>query len=272
LFTNVVVLVSACASSNLTQSGALSSYEKLQRSDGMLTQASFHVDKDRLMLAKTVSLIPASIADGARKSGLTPAQLALVANTINRSLCAGLSERLRIVEPSQPADLVVQAFVTEITTTDVTMAGVSSAANVGGSVAAVATGLPILIPRIPIGMGGLSVEAQATDAGRQQVAAMTWARGADALTTRPRASEEADAYVLANAFGDDFSRLIVTGADPIKGSIATPPSSQSVREFFGSKPKDAACEQFGRNPGVSGFVGGVIGLPPNWTDPGTQRP
>ncbi len=74
---------------------------------------------------------------------------------------------------------------------------------------------PIVVPRIPIGMGTLSVEAEARDAGGKQKAALLWARGADMLTS--------------------------------------------------GEPKYATCDSFGRS-GASGFIGGKMGLPPEWVD------
>jgi hypothetical protein len=126
------------------------------------------------------------------------------------------------------------------------------------------------VPRIPIGLGSLAVEAEAMAQGSQQ-AALIWARGADSMTTRPRASNEADAYALASEFGADFARLLVTGDDPIKLSLSVP-SARGVGEFLGASPKEAACARYGRNPGVGGLVGGMVGLPPNWTDSGAARP
>ncbi|MDU3132949.1 MAG: DUF3313 domain-containing protein, partial [Bradyrhizobium sp.] len=48
---------------------------------------------------------------------------------------------------------------------------------------------------------------------------------------------------------------------------------------LGGAPKYAACEQYGRFPGLKGFVGAGLGLPPDWTDkgadearPGTPQP
>jgi len=264
------LLLSGCADSSLTRSGLLSSYDGQKRSDGMLTHASFRVDKPRMLAAKTVAIMPASFADSAQVAGFSPEQRRLVSNSIDRSLCAGLSERFRIVPSPREADLVVQAHVTAVAPTNVTMAGISSAASIGGSVAGAATGLPISVPRIPIGLGSLAVEAEAMAQGSQQ-AALIWARGADSMTTRPRASNEADAYALASEFGADFARLLVTGDDPIKLSLSVP-SARGVGEFLGASPKEAACARYGRNPGVGGLVGGMVGLPPNWTDSGAARP
>ena len=271
LVLQAALLAASCAQSPLTRSGSLSSYDGLERSDGVLTQTRFRVSKDSVLAARTVTLLPVVIADEARRSGLSAEQYALVSNTINRALCAGLSERFRVVLPSEPADLTVQSFVTALSPTDVAAAGVSSIASIGGSVAGAVIGVPLRVPRLPIGLGGLSVEAQAVSSTKRQLAAMTWARGADVVTTRARASEEADAYALAAEFGGDFAYLLVTGDDPIKRPALALPSAASVGEFFGSDPKEALCGAFGRNPGISGVLGGIVGLPPKATDAGAAR-
>jgi hypothetical protein len=100
---------------------------------------------------------------------------------------------------------------------------------------------------------------------------MLWARGADAFTTKPKVSAASDAYDLATAFGNDFSRLLVTGADPIK-ALPLPPSLQRIGFSIGTAPKYAACEAFGRSPGVAGMIGEAVGLPPDWTDKGAASP
>jgi hypothetical protein len=39
---------------------------------------------------------------------------------------------------------------------------------------------------------------------------------------------------------------------------------------MGLAPKYAACENYGRAPGIAGLVGGKLGLPPEWTDDGPK--
>jgi cytochrome c551/c552 len=46
------------------------------------------------------------------------------------------------------------------------------------------------------------------------------------------------------------------------------PSLQKISATFGGKAKYAACEAFGRGPGVTGMVAQHIGMPPEWTDDG----
>ncbi len=63
------------------------------------------IDKDAVLAARTVRVVPTVFSDGARLDSITDDQRKLVANAIDRSLCIGLSERLEVVPASQPADL-----------------------------------------------------------------------------------------------------------------------------------------------------------------------
>ena len=45
---------------------------------------------------------------------------------------------------------------------------------------------------------------------------MIWVRGADSLSSEIRITPTGEAYNVASAFGDDFSKLVVAGSDPFK--------------------------------------------------------
>ncbi|MFX7949470.1 DUF3313 family protein, partial [Acinetobacter baumannii] len=75
---------------------------------------------------------------------------------------------------------------------------------------------------IPIGLGTLSVEAEARDFAGFQKAAMVWARGANAIGNSPRLANHGDAYDLAADFGADFAKLVSTGESPFGGLPALP--------------------------------------------------
>jgi hypothetical protein len=265
-------LIAACAASvPLEQAGLLSSYQRLAPDSGLLTQAQVSVNRDEILGAKTIRIIPTSLFAAVAEAKLSEAQLTLIANAVDRSLCTGLSDRFQIVPSAQAADLTVHAFIMRIIPTDETAAAASKVTSVATSVAMAVTVAPVPVPslRIPIGLGGLALEAEAVDRTGSQKAAMVWARGANSLTSRPRVSPAGDAYDLAASFGEDFSKLLVTGASPFK-TLPSLPSMQRVGSLLGSAPKESACEAFGRSPGVTGLVGSVIGLPPEWTDKGAQ--
>jgi hypothetical protein len=264
-------LVGGCATLPLERAGSLSSYQQLAPSDGFLTRAQVSASKDEILAAKTIRVIPTSFAAAAAEAKLTEAQLRLIANAVDRSLCTGLSDRFVIVASAQPADLTVRAFITRIIPTDEIAAAASKATSVAASVATAVGAVTAPVPslRFPIGLGGLALEAEAVDGSGSQKAAMLWARGADPVTSKPRVSPAGDAYELASSFGDDFSKLLVTGASPFK-RLPSPPSMNRIGSLFGGAPKESACQAFGRGPGVPGLLGGAIGLPPEWTDNGAQ--
>jgi hypothetical protein len=144
------------------------------------------------------------------------------------------------------------------------------AASKGGAIAkaVLLPGVPVPTPRIPIGLGSLSVEAEARGRDNRQVAAMIWGRGANFMSGSARISSSGDAYELADTFGEDFSTLLITGKSPF-GTMPRTPSLERVQAMAGGKPKYAACEAFGREPGVVGMVGGAVGVPPEWNDKGS---
>ncbi|MBU6378538.1 MAG: DUF3313 family protein [Gammaproteobacteria bacterium] len=265
----VAVVLTGCATAPLTDTGALLSHAELKPSDGDLTRTKQKADKRSLLAAKSVYLVPTTLTEAAQRGPIKPEQAALVANAIDRTLCSGLSRRFTVSSTEQTADVTVRVVITHLGATDTTLAGTSAVLGIGGKVAGAASGVPIPVPRLPFGLGSLSVEGSADTRSGQKIGALAWARGADFLTTQARASEEGDAYALAAAFADDFAYLLVTGNDPIADPTSSMPSIQSAGEYFGADPKHAACARFGKNPGIGGTIGGAIGLPPSWTDKGT---
>ncbi len=259
------LLVSGCATATLDQAGSLRSYDNMVQSDGMLTRSLLRVSKEEVLAAKTVRIIPTVFSEKT-PAPFTAEQRKLVTNAADRALCAGLSERFYVVA-SEPADLTVHAVITHAVPTDPTAVGVSKGVSVAKTI--LLPGVPVPIPRIPVGLGSLSLEAEARDPAGQQKAAMVWGRAANAFDTG-RMSEEGDAYGLAASFGGDFSQMLVTGATPFGGvpSMPSMPSMQRLGFLLGGAPKYPACEAFGRAPGLIGMVGDSAGVPPDWTDKG----
>ncbi|QCI65856.1 DUF3313 domain-containing protein [Phreatobacter stygius] len=270
LFGLLLPLVAGCASVPLQRAGSLSSYDHMAPQDGWFTRAQVSVSRDDILAAKTIRIVPTTFVASALQIQLPDTQRRLVANAVDRSLCIGLSDRFQIVTGSQPADLVVQASITSIVPTNEAAVVASKALSVATSVATHAASVSVPVPsvRIPIGLGGLALEAEARDGGGTQKAAMMWARGANAFIGQPRASPAGDAYDLASAFGDDFSKLLVTGASPFK-TMPSLPAMHRVGSMVGAAPKESACDAFGRG-GVAGLAGAAIGLPPEWTDNGAR--
>ena len=258
------VCVTGCASASLDGDGSLSSYADLRTSDGVLAKSKLFVNNDAVSAARTVRIVPATFASKAQVDGVTLEQRKLIGNAINRSLCVTLSDRFVLVS-SEDADLTVHTRVTQMTATDTT----AVMASRGGAIATAVLlpGVPVPSPRIPIGLGSLSVEAEARGRNHRQVAAMIWGRGANFMSGAGRVSTSGDAYDLAGAFGEDFSAMLVTGKSPF-GAMAPTPSFERLQAMAGGQPKYSACEAFGRAPGVAGLVGGAVGAPPEWNDKG----
>ncbi|MCY0096117.1 DUF3313 domain-containing protein [Hoeflea ulvae] len=253
-------LATSCASVDLTESGALSSYDNLGRTTGQMAKSRSYVDKPAVTAARTVRILPASFSASAAGRIGKAQDRDLVSNALDRAICVALSDRYVIVAADQPADLTVRNVITGIIATNKAAAGVSTAVSLGSSFV-----LPVSVPRLPFGLGGLAVEGEVTGREDTQLAAMVWAKGANAITNKPRLSEVGDAYALAAAYGDSFSKLLIKGQMPAAMDLSLP-SGQRINAFFGGKPKYAACDSFGRAPGVPGMVAGMVGAPPEWTD------
>jgi hypothetical protein len=172
-----IVLLGGCASASLTHGGTLSSYDNMTPSNGMLAKSLLRVSKDDVLAAKTVRIVPTAFSETASPT-LSSKQRGLVANAVDRSLCIGLSERFDVVAADLPADLTAHVTITQAAPTDEVAAGASKVV----SLVPTALGVPAPIPRLPIGLGSLTVEAEAQDRTGKQQAAMIWARGANSFT------------------------------------------------------------------------------------------
>jgi hypothetical protein len=266
--------IAGCATVPLQQTGSLSSYERLQPDDGLFTKARVSVDKGAVLAARMVRIVPTTFSAAAATAKLSVTDRKLVANAVDRSVCIGLSDRFRIVLPPQMADLTVHVSIASIVPTDEIAAATSKVLDIGQSVVTsvgvVETSIPIPSVRVPIGLGGIALEAEAVDPAGSQRAAMLWARGANSFTGNTRVSPVGDAYELASSFGGDFSELLVTGVSPFSSKLPSLPSMHSVKSMFGGAPRESACDAFGRM-GVTDLLAGSLGLPPGWTDKGGQE-
>ncbi|MGU3361797.1 DUF3313 family protein [Methylobacterium sp. M6A4_1b] len=262
-----LLLSVGCVTAPPRGASSLSS-EGLVRSDGVLTQSMIDVKKETVLAAQTVRIVPTRFAADIGDIGMGPGQRALIANATDRALCRALGERLEIVT-DHTADLTVSATVTHATPTNPAASGLSRVASVG--VPLMLPGIPMYVPRLPIGLGSLSVEAEAKDKRGRRAAAMIWGRSADVITSEPRVSTDGDAYDLAGVFGEDFANLLVTGESPF-AEWPRLPRSKEVSRALGLGPDAVACDAYGASPGLVGHIGRRIGLPPDWTDRGAPAP
>ncbi|NPU66003.1 DUF3313 domain-containing protein [Bradyrhizobium sp. 83012] len=254
--------LAGCASAPITQSGALKSYQSLAESNGVLAKSVLNVNKDNVLAASTVRIMPTTFA-GDVGSVLSEPQQRLVTNAVDRALCLNLSERFIVVAPNERADLATRTFITQAAATDPVAAGASKVVSAVPG----ALGVPVPVPRLPIGLGSLTIEAEAVDRRGRQQAAMVWARGANSFTNSPVISQAGDAYDLAGSFSADFGQLLVTGETPF-GKPPKIPSIERIGAALGGKPKNPVCEAYGRDPGLIGMVANRLGAPPEWVDKG----
>ena len=252
--------LAACQSAEVIETGSLSSYKDFVASNGMVTKTKYRVDAAATKNVKTVHVIPTTFAASADLDKLGDPQKRLVATAIDRSLCEALSAQFDVVPISKPADMAVRSVISKVKSTNAVVAGVSTVTSAVS---------PVPVPRIPIGLGSLAVEAEAFDATGKQIAGLTWARGANILTNGSRASTAADAFELAGDFSGDFSALLEKSGDPMKSDFKLPSMKNvknSVAYAVTGKPSDPDCAVFGKGSGLGGIASGALGLPPEWSE------
>nr|WP_206696206.1 DUF3313 domain-containing protein [Agrobacterium leguminum] len=254
------IIMSGCTSVPLKEGGTLTSYAQLSPVKGKFTKSRTFVDANGLAGVKTVAIVPTTFSFAASSRVTSEKDRVLVSNALDRAICVALSDKYRIAALGQPADMTVRTVITDLVPTDKTMAGVSTAVTLGSNFV-----LPVSVPRLPFGLGGLAVEAEAVDSTGVQRAAAVWSKGANSITGNARVSEIGDAYELAADFSNYFSRILVTGkvSDGLNLSI---PSGHRIRSALGGKPKYVECDAYGRSRGLQGMVADKFGAPPEWTD------
>lgn len=257
--------MTACQQVPLDRAHTVQSYSALQPSDGLFTKSLVYVDKPALNGARRIFIVPTTFSKQPSSVVLASNDRKLITNAIDRSLCANLSEKFEIVGSRQTADLTVRATVSHLDPTDEIAAGASR----GLAVVPMVTGVPAPIPRIPYGLGSLTVEAEALDARGTQRAGMIWARGADVMASSATVSNIGDAYRMAGKFGEDFGDMLVKGESPF-GQWPSMMSQERINLALGLAPKYSACEVYGRGPGIAGAAVSFLGAPPNVTDGSTD--
>ncbi len=260
----VTLGLASCSSVPLTESGSLTSYNSLGVSQGRFTKSRSYADTPALLASASVAISPTRLSPQAYSRVHNNGDSRLVSNALDRALCIGLSDRYRVVGPGEPADITVKVVITDIVPTGKFAAGLSTAVSLGSSVV-----LPVGVPRLPIGLGGLAVEAEAIDKDGIQRAAIVWSRGANSITNEARVSEVGDAYSLASSFAGQFADMLAKGKTT-SGLNLSLPSRQKLQSQLGGAPKNAACEAYGRSPGIPGLALGLLGAPPSWADHGAK--
>lgn len=269
-----MLALTGCGEVVLTQSGALKRYDRLSGTQEFASDARLYVDQAALMQVRTVRILPTAFtADVPGASELTPEERRLAANNADRAMCYELSLKYDVVS-TPDADLTIRSRVTRVVPTGLagagTTIGLSAAVTIAGQVgSSVAENLGrVPVPRVPIGLGSLTVEAEALDRRREQRVAMIWGGAANSFTSQPRFSKVSDAYDMASDFGQDFGFFVATGQDPFKAPLFIPNWNRIRVTTLGEQPLDPDCAAYGRAPGVDGMLTDYIGLPPEYGDRG----
>lgn len=200
------LLLSACASIPQSNGNQLTSDKPLESvSDQQGRRVSRFVDSALLAPIASYALPEIALKLPEAREGISTEQLALLSNSLNRSVCNRLGQYL-VAEPvpSETA-LRIEIALTGITPTSKTISGVSAAVDA-------------FVPgpfRIPVGMGAISLDARASTAGKT-AAFMRWAKGANPAFNSAKVSSIGDAYALLDTFTREFGQLLLQGSSKEK--------------------------------------------------------
>ncbi|MDP2260943.1 MAG: DUF3313 family protein [Caulobacter sp.] len=230
--------LSACATAPKPDAGYLSRYDNLGgRGDGLRASVRQWSDAEALKTVSSVRLQPTAFLEDADASrALTPAEQRGLLREIDAQLCFELSERFAIAGPGAAADAEVRSAVTWFLPT-------GRAASAASAAAAFFIPGPIDL-RAPGTLGALGAEAEMTTTDGRQIAAIAWARQANAIgTDAPSLMKAGDALQFAEPFADDAARVM------------TPTPAPDIARFeSGQDP----CRAYGPRIRAGSFVTKVI--------------
>jgi len=159
---------------------------------------SKYVDGKLLPEITDVGLPNAELTSPREQKEISEAQLALISNQLNRSLCNRLGDYFPLVGNAAPESLRLEFRLTGITPTSKALSGVSAA-------------LGVFVPgpfRLPIGMGAIALDGESL-LGDKTVTFLRWAKGANPVFNGAKVSTIGDAYDLVDSFAKDFTALLV---------------------------------------------------------------
>lgn len=200
------LLLNACANIPKTVGKQLSNDKPLELvTDEQGRQVYRYVDGTLLANLTGYVLPDAKLILPEGTENISQAQLDIISNALNRSMCNRLGQYLTIQASPVDSDLRLNFVLTGITATSRAASGLSSAAG-------------IFVPgpfRIPIGMGAIALDAKATS-NQQTAAFLRWAKGANPVFNSGKVSTIADAYELVETFSREFSELLLEGANEVR--------------------------------------------------------
>jgi Protein of unknown function (DUF3313) len=200
--------LAACATRPPTQSGFLTTYDGMEAApDTVRAQINQRRDSAAASAITRVRIAAPVLAPG---TSLDPAigqdEFALVTLELSRQLCFELSRRYAIGAEGDSESTVVEVAISDLART-------SPSASVASAVASRVIPGPGSV-RLPVGRGGLIVEARATNPQGQEAAAMVWSRGAGVAFDRGSLSEVGDAHRYAGVFAEDFAQWLASDTRP----------------------------------------------------------
>jgi hypothetical protein len=244
--------LSACATAPTPDAGYLSRYDNLGgRGDGLRASVREWADPEALKTVSAVRIAPTVLLPGADRSRvLTPAEQRGLLRELDAQLCFELSERFAIAGLDAVADAEVRSAVTWFLPT-------GRAASAASAAAAFFIPGPLDL-RAPGTLGALGAEAEMTTADGRQVAAIAWARQANAIgTDAPSLMKTGDALQFAEPFADDAARVM------------TPTPAPATPRF---DPGQDPCRAYGPRIRAGSFVTKMITnlyVPQSTEDPAT---
>lgn len=251
----LLLLLNACASIPESTGDRLIADKPLESvTEEQGRNVSRYLDAARLSGISRYSLPDIALTLPAGTPDISPEQIALISNALNRSICTRLGQYL-IADPGASDDAMrVEVALTGITPTSKSIAGLS---------AAVDTFVPGPF-RIPIGMGALSLDARASN-DQGTLAFLRWAKGANPIFNSAKVSSIGDAYALIETFTREFGQLLLNG---VGGEEKRPKLPEQQIEA-----NEALCEsRFGKVDPVGKGASFLIPLSPEYIDKGRPEP
>ena len=194
-------LVSGCASADVTRSGFLSDYSKLEpRTDTVRAKVAQYRNEPLLQQINRIWIEP-TVLVGDIGEGITEEEKAIIVREIDRRICFAVSDRFEIADQAEQGAGRLRAAASRVQPTNA----------VGSSASAVAN---FFIPgplgvRVPGSTGGLAAEAELLAPDGQQAAAVIWARDAQVVGTEsPSLSRIGDAHQLTGAFASIVAQAV----------------------------------------------------------------
>ncbi len=248
------LLLGACASVPQITGNPLNNDKPLESvSDRQGRRVSRYVDGALLAPLAAYALPEIQLKLPTSRPDISPQQLAIISNALNRSICVRLGQFLTAQPIPSETALNIEIALTGITPTSKALSGISAA-------------LGTVVPgpfRIPLGMGAIALDARASTGG-QTAAFMRWAKGANPLLNSAKISTIGDAYDLVDTFAREFGKLLLQGTS--KGDSR----KKLPRELIAAN--ETLCEsRFGRVDPVGRGASFLLPLSPEFIDKGEPQ-